>query len=115
MGRPRFAPAGFGGNSPPPSSRFLYSSGRRLHCLRLRRGGDAGRAVRRCFSSGRYLSTPSEQARGMSLSSLAAVDRAAVVVHSARRLTTRSSPGPSACSSCHVAVQFSLPLKPTRS
>ncbi|KAG6391182.1 hypothetical protein SASPL_148934 [Salvia splendens] len=91
MGRPRFAPAGFGGNSPPPS-RFLYSSGRR-----------------------RYLSTPSEQARGMSLSSLAAVDRAAVVVHSARHLTTRSSPGPSACSSCLVAVQFSLPLKPTRS
>ncbi|KAG6388985.1 hypothetical protein SASPL_150422 [Salvia splendens] len=113
MGRPRFAPAGFGGNSPP------------LRCVSFTpvdavstasvSGEDAGRAVRRCFSSGRYLSTPSEQARGMSLSSLAAVDRAAVVVHSARRLTTRSSPGPSACSSCLVAVQFSLPLKPTRS
>ncbi|KAG6400970.1 hypothetical protein SASPL_137815 [Salvia splendens] len=173
MGRPRFAPAGFGGNSPPsvafpllqwtpsplppsparvdrgpeiplsltyrrcrdtPSPRPLYPTrqvivaacswwrrwSRRLSLFLVRslplntiRAGKRNVTVEP--GRGRYLSTPSEQARGMSLSSLAAVDRAAVVVHSARRLTTRSSPGPSACSSCLVAVQFSLPLKPTRS
>ncbi|KAG6399961.1 hypothetical protein SASPL_141449 [Salvia splendens] len=47
----------------------------------------------------------------MSPSSLAAVDRAAVVVYSARRLTMRSSSRPSAWSSCLTAAQFSSVLK----